>query len=141
MDPMHECRGLCLASAAPRKGDPSALASSTDTSGQHDKLPVLPQACRSSSVVRPRTFYLSVGSRSEPPLFSWERTRRRTVSLLANQKCLNLQAYGSTDGQNSQIEKGEAKMECFRTRQFLPAHACGASLPQAGEFKYPDHRR
>src|SRR6266852_8764820 len=24
MDPMHECRGLCLASAATRKGDPSA---------------------------------------------------------------------------------------------------------------------
>src|SRR5260370_42425601 len=102
MEPMQECRGLCLASALTGKGDPSALASSADTSGQHDKLPVLPEACRSSSVVRPRTFYLSVGSRSEPPLFSCERPRRQTVSLLANQKCLSLQALGSTDRQNSQ---------------------------------------
>ena len=54
MDPMHECRGLCLASAATRKGDPSALASSTDTSGQHDKLPVHTQTCRMCSVVRHR---------------------------------------------------------------------------------------
>src|SRR6266849_9565456 len=128
MNSMHECRGLCLASTATQKGDLSALVSSTDTSGLHDNQPVLPQTCRRSSVVRPRTFYLSVGSRSEPPLFSWERTHRRTVSLLANQKCLSLQAHGSTNGQNSQIEKGEAKMECFRSRQFLPAHVCGGIL-------------
>jgi hypothetical protein len=81
MNPMHECRGLCLASTAIQKGDLSALVSSTDTSGLHDKQPVLPQACRRSSVVRPRTFYLSVGSRSERPTFSCEGTRRRTVSL------------------------------------------------------------
>ncbi len=79
MSPMPEGRGLCLASAATRKGDPSALASSTDTSGakapgHHDKVPVLPQACRRSNVVRPRTFYLSLGSGSERPTFSWKGT-------------------------------------------------------------------
>ena len=36
MNPMHECRGLCLASTAIQKGDLSALVSSTDTSGLHD---------------------------------------------------------------------------------------------------------
>jgi hypothetical protein len=47
MNPMHECRGLCLASTAIQKGDLSASISSTDTSphtrrgiGQHDNLPV-----------------------------------------------------------------------------------------------------
>jgi hypothetical protein len=52
MNPMHECRGLCLASTATQKGDLSALASSTDTSGHHDKVPVhtqnLPSVQRST---------------------------------------------------------------------------------------------
>jgi hypothetical protein len=47
MNPTHLCVGLCLRSTATRKGDPSALASSRDTSpravrgiGHHDKIPV-----------------------------------------------------------------------------------------------------
>src|SRR6266851_4517927 len=47
---MRKRRGLCLASASTRKGDPSALASLTDTSwecchstGASDKSPVLSQ--------------------------------------------------------------------------------------------------
>ncbi len=66
--PMHECRGLCLASAAPRKGDPSALASSTDTSGQHDKLPVLHQnlpeqeRCSTMTILPERGFSLRTSS-------------------------------------------------------------------------------
>ena len=51
MNPMRERRGLCLASTATQKGDLSALASTTDTCGHHDKVPVLTQACRMSSVL------------------------------------------------------------------------------------------
>jgi CRISPR-associated protein Cas4 len=40
MNPMPEGRGLCLASTATQKGDLSALASPTDTSGLHDNQPV-----------------------------------------------------------------------------------------------------
>jgi len=48
MNPMHECRGLCLASAATQTGSLSSLSSSTDTSESfdsrhHDKVPVLTQ--------------------------------------------------------------------------------------------------
>ena len=39
MNPMPEGRGLCLASTATQKGDLSALASPTDTSGLHDNQP------------------------------------------------------------------------------------------------------
>lgn len=48
MNPMHECRGLLLASTATQKGDLPALASTTATSesfdsGTHDNRPVLTQ--------------------------------------------------------------------------------------------------
>ncbi len=55
MNPMPEDRGLCLYSTATQKGDLSALASLHDTSesfdsGHYDKVPVLTQTCRMSSV-------------------------------------------------------------------------------------------
>lgn len=63
MNPMHECRGLCLASTATQKGDLSALASMTDTSescnsGHHDTVPVL--AHRSRTTCKQEAFSLSV---------------------------------------------------------------------------------
>ena len=92
-EPQPEGRGLCLASAATRKGDPSALASLTDTSGakapgHHDKVPVPLQACRRSNVVRPRTFYLSLGSGSERPTFSWKGTMQANCLSPAHRSAL-----------------------------------------------------
>ena len=51
MNPMSKLRGLCLASTATQTPGGTALASSTDTSGHHDKVPVLTQACRVSNVL------------------------------------------------------------------------------------------
>ncbi len=86
MNPMHTCRDLCLASTATQKGDLSALVSSTDTSGQHDKLPVLHQnvpeqeRCSTTNILPERGFSLRTSSVQlerfpvgEPSLF-W-RTR------------------------------------------------------------------
>jgi hypothetical protein len=71
--------GLCLASAAIHTPESAALASLTDTSwesedstGHSDKVPVLAQTCRARNVVRPRTFYLSLGSGSERHMSRWK---------------------------------------------------------------------
>jgi len=99
MNPMPEGRGLCLASAATRKGDPSALASSTDTSprmkrgiGQHDKLPVcnqnLPEAERcvcSLDAVLPWPWEAFTSTHQEPDIASGGRVA--TVSLRRGLPC------------------------------------------------------
>src|SRR6266851_8537840 len=50
-EPMNKFRSLCLASTAIQTPEGAALASSTDTSRHHDKVPVLTQACRMSNVL------------------------------------------------------------------------------------------
>ncbi len=57
MNPMHEFRGLCLASTATQIPGGSALASSTDTSGLHDNQPVHTQTCRVGNVCSVRRYF------------------------------------------------------------------------------------
>jgi hypothetical protein len=92
MEHSHELLGLeapQLVSSLHRnsKGEPSALASLTDTSesedsGPHDNRPVLAQTCRTRNVVdRPRTFYPGTVFLPGTRPFCWEGATRRTVSL------------------------------------------------------------
>src|SRR6266446_5764127 len=55
---------------------------SPKTLGQLTNAPFLPEHCPSKKrCTRLRTFYLSVGFRSERPMFNWKRTRVRELSL------------------------------------------------------------
>jgi hypothetical protein len=56
MNPMRERRGLCLASPATQTPEGAALASTTDTSRQHDNLPVLTQRAESEAFLTARSF-------------------------------------------------------------------------------------
>jgi|SRR6266699_3165952 hypothetical protein len=114
MNPMHECRGLCLASASTRNPLPDhALASRTDTSGQHDKLPVLHQnlpeqeRCSTTNILPECGFSLRTSS------VQLERYLVSEPSLSTEVKCLSLQAQSSTSVQNSQEKKGGARMACY----------------------------
>jgi hypothetical protein len=102
---MDKPRGLCLASTAIQKGDLSALASQTDTSGSPKTSPGLPtrapflprRGLRKKRDDRPRTFYLSLDSSSERSMFRWKRTVEGKPSLSGEPGCLSLHVYSSTN--------------------------------------------
>ncbi len=144
MDPMHECRGLCLASAATRKGDPSALASSTDTSGQHDKLPVHTQTCRMCSVVRHRMCAVlpwppgtlipchqepnySFGGQCLNRLSLWDTSSRPPTMVGQTTECLRAYDEYSTHVQNRQEWSASARGNSS------PRMHAGDSLPKIVE--------
>ena len=84
---MYQDKGLVSGLDRNSEGpcESSALASSTDTSGHPDKVPVLAQRGQTTSeqgaFVIPRTFYLSLASGSEPVRSVVKVPSRRTVSL------------------------------------------------------------
>src|SRR5260221_6503112 len=127
MYPMHEYRGLCLVSTAIQKGDLSALASQTNTSGTMTRylclltiaeLLVSKQRCQSTENVLPLHGVLAGN-----PAVQLERNRVSEPSLSAKAECLSLQAQDCTNVQNSQIEKGAAFLPIRRT-QGTPAVVC-----------------
>ena len=127
MNPMHENRGLCLASTAIQKGDLSALASPTDTSRYHDKVPVSAHQsrtpCEQTALPSTENVLPLHGVLAGNPAVQLERNHVGEPSLSAEAECLSLQAQDSTPVQNSQIAKERHSSPCVERRGLLPQYA------------------
>jgi hypothetical protein len=115
-EPPHECRGLYLASTAIQTPGGAALVSSTDTSGQHDKLPALvqrglptsePETLVSTTNVLPQRGF-SLGT----PYVQLEKNHEGEPSLSAGAECLSLHTYSSTNVRNMQERAPEVTTYC-----------------------------
>ncbi len=147
MNPMHECKGLLLASAATRKGDPSALASSTaisgaKTPGHHDKVPVctqnLPEAerCVSSlDAVLPWPWEALTSTHQEPDIASGGRVA--TVSLRRGLPCQWVYHFTTECLLTSthRIAHLDTTVKSSKARRFLKRRERRASAPVYSENK------